>query len=176
MSEAIPGGDSASDPSPKGRAEEDVGPAPVHERELVEVLLAEPNLVAQAAIEVPLEELEHPRSRKVIEAIYRLHASGQPADLDHLREPLDNEDLWSKLHLLQERGESYPDRPGMLIKVIERFRECRMKRQKQALSRQMQDAPDDATRMAVLRQLRDLNQTKDEAPGAKDDAASFLNS
>ena len=137
----------------------------------MELLLAEPALVADAVIEVPLEELEHPRSRKVIEALYRLHASGQPADLDHLREPLDNEELWSKLHLLQERGESYPDRPMMLKKVAARFRERRIQRRKQALTRKMQEAPDVATRMAILRELNDLNQTENQAPGDKDDAA-----
>jgi DNA primase len=168
MGAANPG---TSPPDPAPRQEENVGPAPIHERELVELLLAEPALIANAMIEVPLAELEHPRSKKVIEALYRLHASGQPADLDHLRELLDNEDLWHKLHLLQERGESYPDRPLMLKKIVERFCECRLKRRKQALTRQLQEAPDTATRMAILKQLRDLTQNENQAPGDKDDAA-----
>lgn len=153
------------------KPEDNAGPAPIHERELVEVLLAEPALISDARNEVPLEELEHPRSKKVIEALYRLHASGQPADLDHLREPLDNEDLWSKLHLLQERGESYPDRPRMLRKIAARFRERRLQRRKQALTRKMQEAPDALTRMAILRELNDLNQNENQASGDKDDAA-----
>jgi hypothetical protein len=127
----------------------------VHERELVELLLAEPTLVVKAALEVPLEEVEHPGPRQVIEALYRLHASGQPADLDHLREPLNNETLWSKLHLYQERGESYPDRPMMFQKVIERFRERKASRRKQAIMNKLQDA-DEATRMSLLRELTSM--------------------
>jgi len=171
MSAAIPGGEPEAAPSPSGSAEADVGPAPVHERELVELLLAEPSLVSRAAVEVPLEEVEHPRSSKVIEALYRLHASGQPADLDHLREPLDNERLWSQLHLLQERGESYPDRPAMFAKVVARFRERQLGRRKQALMTQLQDAPDAATRMDILKQMRDLNQNENQVRGDTDDAA-----
>ena len=158
MSAANPGG-SAFTPgsSPRGRGEEESsGPAPVHERELVELLLAEPTLVARAAIEVPLLEVEHPRSRKVIEALYRLHASGQPADLDHLREPLDNETLWSQLHLLQERGEDHPDRASMFQTVVERFRERRWARRKQAIMNQLQNGVDEATRLTLLRELANM--------------------
>jgi DNA primase len=36
------------------------GKAPPHERELLELLLAEPTLVARAVVEVPPEEMEHP--------------------------------------------------------------------------------------------------------------------
>jgi len=147
------------------------GPAPIHERELVELLLSDPALIAKAIVEVPLEELEHPKVRKVIEAIYRLHASGQPADLDHLREPLDNERLWSQLHLYQENGDRDPDRPGTFKKVAARFRERRIQRRKQALSRKMQEAPDVATRMAILRELNDLNRNENQETGDKDDAA-----
>lgn len=133
-------------------AEVDAGLAPVHERELVELLLAEPALVAHAAIEIPLEELEHPGPRKVIEALYRLHALGQPVDLDHLREHLDNERLWSQLHLLQERGLDYPDRPALFEKVVARFRERQEQRRRQAIKNQMQDA-DPATMLDLLREL-----------------------
>lgn len=142
----------AVEPVPEMRT----GPAPVHERELVELLLAEPRLVGRAVDEVPLDDLEHPGPRTVIEALYRLHASGQTADLDHLREPLANERLWSQLHLYQERGENYPDRPMMFQKVVERFRERKEQRRKQAIKNQMQDA-DPAT---VLELLRELKNTK----------------
>ncbi len=148
MSAAIPGGTGAEKPE-----EDTAGPAPVHERELVELLLADPTLLSRAVIEAPLKEMEHPRSRKVIEALYRLHASGQPADLDHLREPLDNERLWSQLHLLQERGESHPDRGSMFQKVLERFRDRRVARRKQAIMNQM-DGADPETMLELLRELK----------------------
>ena len=86
-----------------------------------------------------------------------LHAQGQPTDLDHLREPLDNERIWTKLHDLQQRGLDYPDRPDVFQKVVARFRDRRKARRKQALMNQMQEAPDEATKLALLRQLRDLD-------------------
>ena len=129
-------------------------PAPRHELELMELLLAEPSLVARAVIELPLDEVEHPGLRKVIEALYRLHAQGQPADLDHLHERLDNERLWDRLQDLQQQGLDYPDRPMMFQKVLERFRERKALRSKQAIKNQMQDA-DPAAALELLRKLRD---------------------
>ncbi len=129
---------------------------PLHERELLEVLLAEPALVARAAKEIPSAEMDHPGLRKVIEALYSLHAEGHKADLDHLHGRLDNERLLDKLHDLQTVGLDLPDRPWVFQKVLERFRERRVQRQKQALLNQLQDAPDDASKLAILRQLKDL--------------------
>ena len=151
--------------------EERSAPALPHERELVELLLAEPALVARAVVEITLEEVEHPGLLKVIEALYRLHAQGQPTDLDHLREPLDNERIWTKLHDLQLRGLDYPDRPDVFQKVVARFRDRRKARRKQALMNQMQEAPDEATKLALLRQLRDLDHSESQKRGDTDNAA-----
>jgi hypothetical protein len=92
----------------------------------------------------------------VIEALYRLHAEGQPTDLDHLRAPLDNERIWTKLHDLQLRGLEYPDRPNVYEKVLARFRDRRLRRSKQALLNQLQEAADEMTKVSILGQLRDL--------------------
>ncbi len=135
--------------------EERSAPAAPHERELVELLLAEPGLVPRAVAELPLEEMEHPGLRKVIEALYRLHALGQPADLDHLRALLDNERLWGRLHDLQLQGLDYPDRPDVFQRVLARFRERKELRRKQAIINQMQEATDPAVKLDLLRQLKD---------------------
>lgn len=129
-------------------------PALPHERELVEILLADPNLVARASSELPCEEVEHPGLRNVIEALYRLHAEGLPADLDHLRERLNNERLWDRLHDLQLRGLDYPDRLDVWNKVLTRFRERRETRRKQEIKNQLQDA-DPAASLALLRKLKE---------------------
>ncbi|HZZ80668.1 MAG TPA: hypothetical protein VFE62_19350, partial [Gemmataceae bacterium] len=131
-------------------------PAMSHERELLEVLLAEPALVARAAAEIPSQEVEHPGLRKVIEALYRLHAEGHPADLDHLHGVMDNERLLDRLHELRAIGLDLPDRPWVYQKVLERFRERGIQRSKQALLNQLQNAPDDASKLAILKQLKDL--------------------
>ncbi|MBI3822593.1 MAG: DNA primase [Planctomycetes bacterium] len=135
-------------------AETKAGPAPLHERELLELLLAEPALVPRAAVEIAEDEMEHPGLRKVIEALYRLHASGQPADLDHLQGIIDNEKLWQSMRDLAQKGLDYPDRPGVFQKVLERFRERKTLRRKLAIKNQMQDAaPADA--LELLKKLRD---------------------
>jgi DNA primase len=147
---AAPGGDELP------RQEQSAKP-PLHERELVEVLLAEPSLVARAAQDIPPTEMEHPGLRKVIEALYRLHAEGHKADLDHLHGCLDNERLLDKLHDLQSTGLDLPDRPWVYQKVLERFQDRRVQRRKQALLNQLKDAKDDASKLAILKQLKDSN-------------------
>ncbi len=125
-----------------------------YELELLELLLAEPSLVSLAVVEVKPEEIEHPGLRKIVEALYRLHAEGQPPDLDHLHGRLDNEQIWHKLHLYQDRGLEYPDRPEMFRKVLERFLVRQKQRRSQAILLQMQNA-DPATSLELLRQLKD---------------------
>lgn len=144
-------------PDPATTAEEEApraGPAPPHERELLELLLAEPTLVAPAIVELAVDEMEHPGLRKVFEALCRLHADGQTADLDHLRGTLDNDRLWNSMRDLQLKGLDYPDRPGVLQKVLQRFRERRTMREKLAIKNQMQNA-DPADALDLLRKLRD---------------------
>jgi hypothetical protein len=70
---------------------------------------------------------------------------------------LDNERLWERLHELRMSGLDYPDRPMVYQRVLERFRERRRTRRKQALLNQLQDAPDEPTKIRLLGELRDLN-------------------
>src|SRR5262249_24779057 len=51
------------------------------ERELLEVLLAEPDLVSQARSEVPVEQIEHLGLRRLLQGLYDLHQAGQPPTL-----------------------------------------------------------------------------------------------
>jgi DNA primase len=130
------------------------GPAPRHELELLELLLAEPALVPCAVADIALEEVENTGLRKVIEALYLLHAEGQPSDLDHLHERVDNEKTWRRIQDLQQSGLDYEDRPAVFQKVVARFRERKEQRRKQAIKNQMQDA-DPADALELLRKLRD---------------------
>jgi DNA primase len=138
-------------------AEPKSGPPLPHERELMELLLAEPTYVAEAKSQVPPEEIENPGLRKVIEALYLLHAEGLPSDLDHLHGRLDNEKnerLWNRLHDLQQNGLDYPDRPLVFQRVLARFRERKEQRRKQAIQNQIQDATDPAAVLELLRKLK----------------------
>src|SRR5262249_58724125 len=83
------------DAEAKRRAAEDDGertaaPALPRDKQLLEVLLAEPALVPQAAAELPADEVEHPGLRRLLEGLYALHAEGEPPELDQLRVRLDN--------------------------------------------------------------------------------------
>jgi hypothetical protein len=111
--------------------------------------------------------VEHPGLHKVIGALYRLHAEGQPSDLDHLRERLDNERLWERLQDLYESGLDYPDRPTVFEKVSARFRERKLQRRKLAILNELQDATEEAMKLDLLRQLNELN-TRSQGPGVRD--------
>src|SRR5262249_41727531 len=65
-------------------------PALPEERELLEVLLAEPELVAVAITEVTPDQIQHPGLRRALEGLYRLQAAGEVPDLDRLRLQIDN--------------------------------------------------------------------------------------
>src|SRR5437764_10924884 len=60
-------------------------PAAPEERELLEVLLADPALVPVAAAEIQSEEVQHPGLRHLLEGLYALHGAGEPPSLDLLR-------------------------------------------------------------------------------------------
>src|SRR5205807_6878982 len=57
-------------------------PAAPEERELLEVLLADPGLVPQAAALVKPQHIQHPGLRALLEGLYGLHAEGDPPTLD----------------------------------------------------------------------------------------------
>ena len=145
--EEAPRNTEAPEPEPKA------DPPARHELELLELLLAEPSLVARAVHDIPLEEVEHPGLRKVVAELYRLHAEGLPSDLDHLHERLDNERIWDRVQDLQQIGLEHPDRPHMFQKVVERFRERQKARNTQAIKNELQDA-DTAKSLELLRKLK----------------------
>jgi DNA primase len=125
------------------------------ERELIEVLLAEPELVARAKADVDPAEIEHPGLRRMLAGLYDLLADGLAPDLDALRlRILDNPRLASKALELQEVGRMHPDRPGWLAQILAMFRERREKRAKLALQSQLTAAPDDAVAIELLRRLQ----------------------
>ncbi|MFO0866521.1 MAG: DNA primase [Gemmataceae bacterium] len=139
-----------SDPVRHERA----APAARHEIELMELLLADPDLVARAVDEVSLEEIVHPGLRKLADGLYALRASGQPADLDHLRGILDNERLLERALLMSDRGQELVDRQGAYERVKARFAERRNQRQSQAMKSRMLAAGDHEHALAILRELQ----------------------
>ena len=119
----------------------------------LEVLLAEPSLLARACEEVRPTALEHPGLRDLLEGMCRLLAEGLPADLDHLRIRLDNEPLMAKALNLQQRGLDHKDRAASLEGVLGRFREKERQKLTRELKNQLQSTGDLATVEELLRRL-----------------------
>jgi DNA primase len=129
-------------------------PAAPHERQLLEVLLAEPALVKESASLVQPGEMDHPGLRQLLEGLYRLEAEGVEPTLDRLRLRIDNPPLMAKALELQEMGRRNTDRQTWLRAILERFRERRDLPEKQELRNQLHAADDHAQALALLRQLQ----------------------
>jgi DNA primase len=135
-----------------------------HERQLLEVLLAEPALVPLAAAEVASGEIEHPGLRQLLEGLYRLQAEGLTPDLDNLRPRIENPRLSEYALGMQEVGRLNADRAAWLRQILAVFRQRRQLPAKQELQNQLHAASDHAAAVALLRQLQ--NRSGDMGPGA----------
>ena len=127
-------------------------PAP-EERQLLELLLADPNLVPEAAEAVRPEEIAHPGLRRLLEGLYTLLAEGEPPSLDQLRGRLDNPRLAEHALKLQEIGRCNPDRAAWLRPLLKHFEERRARPARQELHNQLQSAGDHEAALELLRQL-----------------------
>ena len=144
---------------------ERTGPAAAHERELIEILLAEPNLVCQAMKDVPADSIEHPEARRMLVALYGLQAGGRTPDLDHLREQLDNERLLRHAYVLQERGLTHREPAAAYEKIVGRFREVERRRFHSDLAAQVEATTDPAKKIELLAKLMASSKT---TSGSKD--------
>jgi DNA primase len=147
---------SPASPKPSG------APAPALEKELIQVLLAEPGLVPDAAAAVAPEQLQHPGLQRLLREMYVLHAEGQTVDLDALRSRLDRKPrLIAKAFEFQEIGRANPDRVAWLRRIVAEFNSRQAARDKQHLHTRLQ-APCDHTEAVEL--LRRLQQRTDAPP------------
>jgi DNA primase len=127
------------------------------ERQLLEVLLAEPDLVPVAAESVRPEEIAHLGLRELLAGLYGLLAAGEPADLDLLRGRMDNQRLAERAMKLQEVGRSNSDRAGCLRMLLNLFEERRRRPALQELQNRLQAPSDHEAALELLRQLTTRN-------------------
>lgn len=98
------------------------GPAQRAERQLLELLLAEPGLVAQARSAITPEAVSHTGLRRMLSELYALDEAGQVPDLDALRVRLiERPDLVDSAIRLQYVGRQTQDRSDYLRRVIRWF-------------------------------------------------------
>ena len=126
------------------------------ERQLLQLLLAEPGLVAAARDQVPADTLTHTGLRRMLSELYTLHADGHPADMDGLRvRLLDRPDLLDAARKLQFVGHQITDRGEWLGRIVGRFAEMRTEGQNRAYKSALAAGPtDDTAALDLLRKLQ----------------------
>jgi DNA primase len=133
-------------------------PAPAHERELLELLLCEPRLVAEARREIDPGRVSHPGLRQLLDGLYRLFAEGVAPTLDQLRTRVDNPPLIAKAFDLRERGLGVTDRQSWWHDLLVRLRERELREKIQEIQSRLQATDDRTTTVELLRQLQSLQQ------------------
>jgi DNA primase len=135
-------------------------PADPLERQLLEILLAEPALVAKAYLEVRPEELKHQGLQKLLAGLYHLLDHGETPNLDNLRDNLNHPALSAKAYDLQETGRGIPDRSGYLRKVLDAFRD----RIRATTTRQVKDRLTTETSYEAQLELLRILQARSKGP------------
>ncbi len=131
------------------------GPAQRAERQLLELLLAEPGLVPMAAGSVSPETLSHTGLRRMLAELYALQSAGQTPDFDALRVRLiDRPDLVEAAMRLQFVGRHTNDRPQYLRQVLDWFAKQRTEAERKSLKEQLAAGADDGQAIELLRRLQ----------------------
>jgi hypothetical protein len=135
--------------------EKQKGPAAKREVQLVQLLLAEPALVPEAAAEVSLDMIAHPGLRQVVGELYALHAAGEPCTVNLLRLRIANTELMDRMVEQQEIGRHIVERPLRLRQLLAEFQRIhRIDPEKQELQNRLHAAGDHDQALELLRQLQ----------------------
>ena len=154
--------DGPEEPPAEGPAPRSGRAAP-EECQLLQCLLADPELVREAAAEIRPEQVQHPGLRRLVESLYALLEEGELPTLDLLRGRLDNPPLIDKAHEFQEIGRMIQDREKRLRELLNFFRrKLRFDPQQQEIKNQLHAASDPETALDLLRRLQ--TQTNDLVP------------
>jgi DNA primase len=160
-----PAADDPSRPVPRGKA----GVAVAAERQLLEIVLADPGMVPKAAAAIAPEDLTHSGLRRMLAELYATHAAGAVPDIDMLREKLaDRPDLFESAQKLQFVGQHMQDREQWLGKILKRFAELKIEAEQKRLKEQLGSAGEDE----AVELLRRLQQTHDKKKKNGDDTVS----
>jgi DNA primase len=120
-----------------GRADTSQFNEPLVERELLETLLAQPELIQDAVEQIKLEEITTPGFRRILEVCIETIRDGQVVDLDGLRQRLEDRDLACRASILAETGREKGAFGRRLADVLAKFQSRRS---------QSEDQSQDATR------------------------------
>jgi DNA primase len=151
--------------SGQGAVEPRAKPARALERELLQILLAEPGLAGRAYNVVRPEDLEHPGLQQLLGGLYRLFEQGEAPTLDGLRESVENQALIDWAIDNQEVGRARDDRRGWFETVLQRFRTDKVELKRRQLMDRLRAAATDDERQRLLREIQDLDRGPGGEPG-----------
>jgi DNA primase len=124
------------------------------ERQLVQLLLAEPGLVATAKQAIPAEIISHSGLRRIATEMYGCHAENITADLDALRVRLiDRPDLVSAAMAQLEIGRAMNEREERLQQIVNGFARLKTDAEKHRMKQTLStgDTSDEATKELLSR-------------------------
>lgn len=129
--------------------------APPLERQLIQVLLADPGLATRAKAELAVDEIEHPEVRRVLGVMYDLIDQGVIPEVDAIRMRLVDYPLLANYLLqLQEIGRAHADRSAWLQQVLFAFRQRSAMRVAGSLKSQLKTVCDPAAAKELLQRLQ----------------------
>jgi DNA primase len=139
------------------------GPATSAERNLLQILLADPGLVPTAAAAMSPDEITHSGLRRLLAELYRSQAAGAVPDLDWLREQLlDRPDLFESAQGLQFVGHQMQERERWLGRLLQRFAHMKIETEERSVKEQLSGAGPEQT-VELLRKLHQLHEKKRSA-------------
>ncbi|MFO0938938.1 MAG: DNA primase [Gemmataceae bacterium] len=126
-------------------------------RQLLQILLAEPGLIAKAKARLQSDDIRNVDAQRMLDELYHLDQSGEPADLDGLRIKLiDRPDLITAAMRLLEIGRTLTDRAKCLDNIIGGFRDRRSQAEVSSIKGELSAAEGDENRqIELLRKLQD---------------------
>ncbi len=120
------------------------GKAVEAERQLLQLLLADPGLTPRAAQAVSPDDITHTGLRRLLAELYTAQAAGLVPDLDALRERLnDRPDLFEAAVKLHYVGQYVNPKDQWLTRVLKRFTELKADAERRKLLTQLPGASED---------------------------------
>lgn len=125
------------------------------EKQLIELLLAEPALVPRAVLAISPADVTHSGVQRLLTEMYAIQAGGGTPDLDALRERLrDRPDLYEAAQQRHFVGLTMQDRDQWFERVVRRHAELKVEAEKRAVAERIKAAEDDTEAVELLRRLQ----------------------
>ena len=124
------------------------------EKELVEVLLANPDLVFRARQDLSIDDLNHPGLRQIVSILFDLLDEKRTPDLDAVRARMGDSPIGSRLLDLADQGRRNPEPMAWYGNILERFNERKVKPVVRILQDQLHAENDHEAAIELLRKLQ----------------------